>query len=80
MSIEENDSWFPECQKWIVRFKNRVDFNTVTDWDLKALCYDPKDEPEIGYSDMSITWFNREDKVSFVGCVIMNHIKEFEEN
>ncbi len=43
---------FPFTKTYIVKFFNRDGFNEITDWDLKALCED--DDPEVGYSDMTI--------------------------
>jgi len=68
---------FPVSKRFVVQFKNRDDFNACTDWDLKALC--EIDDPEIGYSDMTVQFDTFLDKEGFVGCVIMNHIKDFEE-
>jgi len=68
---------FPITKRYIVKFEDRDIFNEVTNWDLKALC--ENDDPEVGYSDMTIQFEDFLDKEGFVGCVIMNHIKNFSE-
>jgi hypothetical protein len=61
-------------KRYTIQFKNRDDFNKVTDWNLDELC---NFDYEVGYSDMIIIFDNWDDREGVDGCIIMNHFKNY---
>jgi hypothetical protein len=80
MKNKIKNKWgFPETDKYIIQFNDRMIFNFILSWDLKAICKKSENEPEIGYSDMIIIWFDLKDKEYFKENLLMNNIKNYKE-
>jgi hypothetical protein len=72
----EMTTGFPTSKRWFIKIGNREDFDKIADWDLAALA---DENVEIGYSDMILIYDTWEDKEGTLGCIIMNHFKDFED-
>ena len=58
-------------EKPFIQFKNRDDFNTVSDWNFTL-----GDVIDINYSEMIIFFKDDKTLTEWEGCILWNHIRE----